>query len=1050
MPDTVSFEHYEVLTRDDGSLFELGRGAMGVTYKAFDTNLRMPVALKVINAQYLNSDVARQRFVREARSAAKLRHRNVATVYHLGTESDAWFYAMEFIDGETVDALIKRHGPLEPVMALQVAAQVCRALNAAVPHGLVHRDIKPANLMLVHEDDELVVKVIDFGLAKSSLTGDAEEDAVTMTMSGFVGTPHFASPEQLDEKEIDVRSDIYSLGVTLWYMLAGKTPFAGSMAQVMSQHLSKPPPFEQIARLPAPASALLRKMLEKDPAKRHQTPQELRRAIEECIEQLSGLSAAQVIDDDENFATILDDAQQRPGETQFEPRAVIAGRYRIAEALGETNSGRVFRCYDRERQRDVRMLVLNPELVSDRSAYTQIQREVEKIEPVHHENLLEILDFEATDGASFLILEWTDGFSLLELLRARRELEADEALALLKQAAAGADFALKAGLKRLDFALHLIVIHFAQSIDKEKLMREPLAKWPPFTLKLNPLGITRELSASETWAGAQTMVHGVGSQPESGDITARYVQALGAVVYEVLGGTLSPLLLTGSVMGLSSARYTPLSTLSEKGNEVLKRALDTGASFPSAEEFFTALKSIEVLEVKRPETKAGSAMASHPSKASSHASRVPRKTSAAASQTSRKKKFPVMFLGTIGTVALIATGLYYLTPRPGSEPITEEPAPDSQTFSDSPDVTPPPDEAPPLLAQELPAPAATEMQRKPEVTTPQREPEVATPPPNPRHALLRAALAKAEATELEDDPTASLQAWLNVSRDFPESEVPRRSLDFVIDSLRKRPEIRKPAAFAALKPLLIKAARLDVTSAMMLLGQIMRERKEDATEAFNWYSAAAAKDVGEAYTQIGLMLSNGFGTKADLGKAFVCFQVAAEKGEIDAKAALAECYLLGKGTKKDIPRGLALLKEAADEGSLRAMNRLGRYAHHGELGVPMDYKEALRLFTKVSETSDIDSTTRQPIGEAWGNLGVLYMKGHGAKQDAGRAVKCFENGSKLGDAGSMRLLAICYADGKGKEQDPDKAQEWFIKAAKAGDSQAREWCREEGISLSLP
>ena len=115
MPETVTFDHYEVLTRDDGSLHELGRGAMGITYKAFDTNLRIPVALKVINATFLNSEVARQRFIREARSAAKLRHRNVASVFHLGMESDAYFYAMEFIDGETVDALIKRQGRAQPI-----------------------------------------------------------------------------------------------------------------------------------------------------------------------------------------------------------------------------------------------------------------------------------------------------------------------------------------------------------------------------------------------------------------------------------------------------------------------------------------------------------------------------------------------------------------------------------------------------------------------------------------------------------------------------------------------------------------------------------------------------------------------------------------------------------------------------------------------------------------------------------------------------------------------------------------------------------------------
>src|SRR3954447_6346625 len=167
MPEQVTFDHYEVLTRGDGSLFELGRGAMGITYKAFDSNLRIPVALKVINVPDLTSEVARGRFVQEARAAARLRHRHVASVFHLGVEGESYFYAMEFIDGETVDALVKRRGPLPELVALRVTLQVSRALAAAEQHGLVHRDIKPSNLMLVREDDELCVKVIDFGLAKT-------------------------------------------------------------------------------------------------------------------------------------------------------------------------------------------------------------------------------------------------------------------------------------------------------------------------------------------------------------------------------------------------------------------------------------------------------------------------------------------------------------------------------------------------------------------------------------------------------------------------------------------------------------------------------------------------------------------------------------------------------------------------------------------------------------------------------------------------------------------------------------------------------------------
>src|SRR5262245_5547861 len=291
MAEKLIFDHYEVLTRADGSLFELGRGAMGITYKAFDTNLRVNVALKVINAKYLESEVAQQRFMREARAAAQLRHPNVASVFHLGTSRDAFFYAMEFVDGETVESFIKRNGPIDPVVALRITLQVTRALAAAAKHHLVHRDIKPANLMLVREDDDFLVKVIDFGLAKSIKHGE-NDDLATVSMGGFVGTAHFASPEQLEEKEIDVRSDIYSLGVTLWYMLAGQVPFGGSLAQVMSQHLHKSPPLEKLQNLPECVRTVVGYMIEKDPAKRPQTPAALRAELENCLAVIEAGSAA--------------------------------------------------------------------------------------------------------------------------------------------------------------------------------------------------------------------------------------------------------------------------------------------------------------------------------------------------------------------------------------------------------------------------------------------------------------------------------------------------------------------------------------------------------------------------------------------------------------------------------------------------------------------------------------------------------------------------------------------------------------------------------------
>ena len=146
------FEHYELVKGEDGKPVELGRGAMGVTYKAFDVDLRCPVTLKVISEKYLGDESARLRFLREARAAASVRHPNVASVFHLGRSGENYFYAMEFVEGETLESLIKRSGRLEVKLALEIATQVAAGLAAVHKQKLVHRDIKPSNIMVSLEE----------------------------------------------------------------------------------------------------------------------------------------------------------------------------------------------------------------------------------------------------------------------------------------------------------------------------------------------------------------------------------------------------------------------------------------------------------------------------------------------------------------------------------------------------------------------------------------------------------------------------------------------------------------------------------------------------------------------------------------------------------------------------------------------------------------------------------------------------------------------------------------------------------------------------------
>ena len=276
----VRFGVYEIDCHADGSLYELGRGAMGVTYRATDTSLQRKVALKIIKIDIAERSAdARERFMREARAAAALRHENIATVHQFGMrlETGQYFYAMELIEGETLEERVRRAGPLDARTTIKIAQQVTSALAAAEKHGLVHRDLKPANLMLVSPDGEtahvtnnkkLLVKIIDFGLAKAIHT---QTDPKSLTHDRFVGTPAFASPEQFEHSALDVRSDIYSLGETLWFALTGKTPFAGrSVEEIHRAQQSNVLPIEQLkaAHVPSRLRSLLESMLAFEPASR--------------------------------------------------------------------------------------------------------------------------------------------------------------------------------------------------------------------------------------------------------------------------------------------------------------------------------------------------------------------------------------------------------------------------------------------------------------------------------------------------------------------------------------------------------------------------------------------------------------------------------------------------------------------------------------------------------------------------------------------------------------------------------------------------------------
>ena len=316
----LCFDQYRVLKNEDGLAIELGRGAMGVTYKAFDVHLQCPVALKIINARNIGDASSRDRFVREARAAASVRHANVASVLHLGESGGNYFYAMEFVDGETLEKLIRKSGRLEIDLALEVVTQVAAGLTGIEKQHLVHRDIKPSNIMVSWEQGRLEsVKIIDLGLAK----GVAEQNTISVPGS-FVGTPAYASPEQFAGVGTDIRSDLYSVGVTLWEMVSGNLPFQGSAAELMYEHQHAAPPTGELRNVPAQMIALLQVLLEKDPGQRFQSPARLRPAltkVREAIASNSLLSAKELKRDSDKVIDLSPNV--RPRKHAF--RWLVAG-----------------------------------------------------------------------------------------------------------------------------------------------------------------------------------------------------------------------------------------------------------------------------------------------------------------------------------------------------------------------------------------------------------------------------------------------------------------------------------------------------------------------------------------------------------------------------------------------------------------------------------------------------------------------------------------------------------------------------------------------------
>ena len=266
--------HYEVLS-------VLGQGAFGIVFKAFDEKLHRLVAIKVMNPQMASTSPPRKRFLREARSAAAIKHENVVQVYSV-EEEPLPYLVMEFIDGQTLKQKLDGCGPLETPEVLHIARQIASGLAAAQAMGLIHRDIKPANILL-EQGAEQRVKISDFGLARAA-------DDASMTRTGVIsGTPMYMAPEQATGQTLDHRADLFSFGSVLYQMSCGRPPFRAATTIAVLRRVVEdtPRPLQEILpEIPDWLVAIVTKLHAKKPEDRFQTAKEVADLLARCQSEL--------------------------------------------------------------------------------------------------------------------------------------------------------------------------------------------------------------------------------------------------------------------------------------------------------------------------------------------------------------------------------------------------------------------------------------------------------------------------------------------------------------------------------------------------------------------------------------------------------------------------------------------------------------------------------------------------------------------------------------------------------------------------------------------
>jgi serine/threonine protein kinase/Tol biopolymer transport system component len=500
-------------------LERLGGGGSGVVWKAQDTKLERFVALKFLSSYRGgrggrgDGEADKRRFLREARAASSLDHPNICTVYEIDeTAEGQLFIAMALCDGETLKAKIER-GPLDVAQAADLAVQIAAGLAAAHDKGIVHRDVKPANV-IVSSDGR--VKIVDFGIAKLA-------DQSRLTQAGTaVGTAGYMAPEQLRGESIDARTDVWSLGVVLFEMIAGRRPFRGA-TEIETVRAILSADLESLGKLrpgiPAELEQIVRKALQKQPADRYQKMEAMRSELVAFIGTVGlGLgierTALEVPSRPARVTTGDDTAHGLIG------RAL--GHYRVLDYLGGGGMGVVYKAEDLRLARTLALKFLPPELTRDPEAKARFLQEARAASSLDHPNICTIHEVgETDDGRLFLAMPCYDGQTLRQKLAAGR-LSIDEATDVAAQIARGLAKAHKSGIVHRDIKPANLIVTDDGVV---KILDFGLAK------------LAGAAAITRTGSSIGTPAYMSPEQARGGEVDPRTdLWSLGVVLYEMVAG----------------------------------------------------------------------------------------------------------------------------------------------------------------------------------------------------------------------------------------------------------------------------------------------------------------------------------------------------------------------------------------------------------------------------------------------------------------------------------------------------------------------------------